>query len=403
MVAVPITDDSNAESPETLTLGLSNPVGAVLGHASGTVTIGASDGLATGAPAVSAGPDAVVSEGDGWIDLSVTLSAPGTGPVSVFYNTANAGAFDGTACNADYVGDRGTLTFLPGEMIKVVRIQILDCPDVEGLEAFTLNLSSPTGGATIARAVTRVTIVDNDGAVTLASIQVTPAAPAIPAGAQQQFTAIGTYSDTSTADLTSSVTWASDTPAVANIGQGGLAHALAVGTTTISATLGAVSGGTQLTVAAAALQSIAVTPTAPTIAAGADKQFEATGTYTDDSTADLTSTVAWDSANPAVATIAGSGLAHALSPGAVTISATLGDVSGSTLLTVTQRSTGQHHLVRAELRPGRDDGRRSTPRTSRARPARLVRRRGGERADRRLGHAGHGGRARRRDDRSRSA
>ena len=37
--------------------------------------IGASDGLATGAPAVSAGPDAVVSEADGWIDLPVALCA----------------------------------------------------------------------------------------------------------------------------------------------------------------------------------------------------------------------------------------------------------------------------------------------------------------------------------------
>ena len=165
MVAVPITDDADAEPAEMFSFGLSNPSGASLGHGTGVVTIGPSDGLATGAPAVSAGPDAVVSEGDGWIDLSVTLSAPGTGPVSVFYNTVNAGAFDGTACNADYVGDRGTLTFLPGEMIKVVRIQILDCPDLEDIEAFTLNLGSPTGGATIKRAVTRVLIADNDTVV----------------------------------------------------------------------------------------------------------------------------------------------------------------------------------------------------------------------------------------------
>ena len=106
-VVVPITDDGDAEPAEAFKVKVTGFSGATMGRDTGIVTIGASDGLATGAPAVSAGPDAVVSEGDGWIDLSVTLSAPGTGPVSVFYNTANAGAFDGTACNADYVGDSG--------------------------------------------------------------------------------------------------------------------------------------------------------------------------------------------------------------------------------------------------------------------------------------------------------
>ena len=129
------------------------------------MSIGASDGTATSAPAVSAGPDTAVSEGDGWVDLPVTLSAPGTNPVTVTYQTLNAGAGGGFGCNADYVPDNGTLTFLPGERIKVVRVQILDCLDVEGLEAFTLNLSNPAGGATITRASTRVLIGDNDTVV----------------------------------------------------------------------------------------------------------------------------------------------------------------------------------------------------------------------------------------------
>ena len=48
---------------------------------------------------------------------------------------------------------------------------------------------------------------------------------------------------------------------------------------TISATLGAVTGSTVLTVTAAALQSIAVTPANPTIAKGSTQQFTATGTF----------------------------------------------------------------------------------------------------------------------------
>ena len=77
---------------------------------------------------------------------------------------------------------------------------------------------------------------------TLVSIAVTPASPSIAKGATQQFTATGTYSDTSTANLTTSVTWNSATPAVASIGAGtGLAAALTAGTSQITATLGAVT------------------------------------------------------------------------------------------------------------------------------------------------------------------
>ena len=52
-----------------------------------------------------------------------------------------------------------------------------------------------------------------------------------------------------------------------------------------------------------ALTSIAVTPANPSVAKGLTQQFTATGTYTDGSTADLTSQVTWASATPSVATI----------------------------------------------------------------------------------------------------
>jgi hypothetical protein len=60
---------------------------------------------------------------------------------------------------------------------------------------------------------------------TLTSIAVTPANPTIANGANQQFTATGTYSDGSTADITATVTWASGTAAVATIVPGS-AHAV---------------------------------------------------------------------------------------------------------------------------------------------------------------------------------
>jgi hypothetical protein len=61
------------------------------------------------------------------------------------------------------------------------------------------------------------------------SIAVTPANPTIDINATQQFTATGTYSNGSTQNLTSVVSWASAAPTVATIGTGGLASAVAAG------------------------------------------------------------------------------------------------------------------------------------------------------------------------------
>lgn len=60
--------------------------------------------------------------------------------------------------------------------------------------------------------------------------------------------ATGTYSDGSTAVLTSTVTWTSERVRVATINSSGLATGVSAGTTVITATLGAVNGTANLTV-----------------------------------------------------------------------------------------------------------------------------------------------------------
>jgi uncharacterized protein YjdB len=89
------------------------------------------------------------------------------------------------------------------------------------------------------------------------------------------------------------------------------------------------------TVTAPVLQSIAVTPANPSIAAGTTKQFTATGTYSDNSTQNLTNQVTWASSNTAAATVDNTGLATGTATGTASISATLGAQTGSTTLTVT--------------------------------------------------------------------
>jgi hypothetical protein len=77
---------------------------------------------------------------------------------------------------------------------------------------------------------------------------VTPANATISAGSTEQYTATGTYSDGSQQNITQSVTWGSTNTAVATIASGGLATAVAAGSTTIQASSSGITGSTGLTV-----------------------------------------------------------------------------------------------------------------------------------------------------------
>lgn len=95
----------------------------------------------------------------------------------------------------------------------------------------------------------------------LISIAVSPASPSVSKDTTQQFAATGTYSDGSTAVLTSSVQWSSSNPATATVGCGGLATAKAAGTSTITASSGPTTGSTVLTVTRIPTQLVLGAPT----------------------------------------------------------------------------------------------------------------------------------------------
>jgi hypothetical protein len=183
----------------------------------------------------------------------------------------------------------------------------------------------------------------------LQSIAVTPTNQSLALGQTQQFIAIGTFTDSTTQDLTSSVTWISSDTGIATIsntsGSKGLATSLAEGTTTVTAGFsGITSHAASLTVTSAKLVSITVSPASANISIGfsTTQQFTATGTYTDGNTLDLTTSVTWNSSDPDVATISNTpgfqGLATVsfiVIPGSTTITATFsGITSNSATLTV---------------------------------------------------------------------
>ncbi len=108
------------------------------------------------------------------------------------------------------------------------------------------------------------------------------------------------------------------------------------GLTAANYTFSYVSG--MLTVgSAASLTQIVITPTSATLNINQAHPLKAIGTYSDNSTQDLTLTVTWFSASPSVASVTvSSGVATltALSAGPTTISASLGSVQGSASITV---------------------------------------------------------------------
>ncbi len=143
-------------------------------------------------------------------------------------------------------------------------------------------------------------------------------------------------------NITGSVTWTTDDSKIAAVSNAaanpGLASAVGVGTTNAHATLGAVNAATSLTVTAAQLVSIAITPANPSLPAGTTQALSATGTYSDASTLDLTTTVVWSSASAGVATVSNAtgarGTVTAVAMGTTNVTATLGSVSGTTVVTV---------------------------------------------------------------------
>ena len=181
-------------------------------------------------------------------------------------------------------------------------------------------------------------------AALLQSVTIAPANRAIAAGLTQQFSVAGTYGDGSTRDLTAVSSFSSSATDVATIGSAGLATSRSAGNSVITASAGGQSTSTNLTVTAATLVSIGITPSAATVVIGRVQQLTATGTYSDASTAPLTTTVTWSSSDTAVATILSDGIATGQSAGTATLTATLDGRSGSTGLTVTAPSVSSLDL-----------------------------------------------------------
>ena len=175
----------------------------------------------------------------------------------------------------------------------------------------------------------------------LASIALSPADPSIPKGGSIRFQATGVFSDGSTSDITTDVSWeVTDVMGsrVAAIDGTGTATGVSVGTAMVSAEYMGLTAETSLTVGSAMPASLSISPASAFIAKGTSQVYKATLTLTDGSTQDATSMATWsasDRMGTGVATISSTGVAKGNATGTSAITATFMGHSASALLTVT--------------------------------------------------------------------
>lgn len=173
-----------------------------------------------------------------------------------------------------------------------------------------------------------------NGTKTLTSIKVTSAtSTSVAAGATLQLAAQGNYSDGTVGDITSKVTWSTSNVSLATTNQTGMLTTLTQGAVTVSATQGSISGTLIVQINQAELSSISVTGGA-SLSSGSSEQLNAVGTYSDGRKLAMNSQVTWQCSDVSVATVDSSGLLQALSGGTVTVTATMGSISGTASVTV---------------------------------------------------------------------
>ncbi len=211
-----------------------NSAGLAASHAQGSATISATYSALMGSTLLTVAPPALAS-------IAVTPVNPSVHPGTNLQLTATGTFTDGTNQNitgsVSWSSNNSAVAFVNGS----------------GLVS-----ASSAGAATITAAGSGfmgsvITGTTNVSVPALVSIAITPADPTIGQGNTLQLTATGSYSDASTFNLTSLVTWTSSNPGIAPVSGTGLITGSAVGFSIISATQGTITGSTEALIGFSAL------------------------------------------------------------------------------------------------------------------------------------------------------
>lgn len=332
------SDNSTQDLTASVTWTSTDVSIAQVGDASankGTVT-----GVKVGAATISASSGAIHGS------AMVTIVPPGRELTAISIDPVNPSIADGTSIKLYATG-----IFSDNTTQNVTTLVVW----ASGNTAIaTVGNSSGNKGLATAKDVGKTTIFATLGGVqgstrltvtaaTLTSITIDPSSASIAKGTKIQLKAIGDFSDGTTQDLTLSASWASDDTGIATVnnanGTKGDVTGVDLGTVTISATQDGITGVSAITVTAATLTSITISPVEPSIAKGTKVQLTATGTFSDGTTQDLSQTATWSSLQESIASVGNidgtKGLVTGLEVGTAHIRAEQAGIHGSTTVTVT--------------------------------------------------------------------
>jgi uncharacterized protein YjdB len=182
--------------------------------------------------------------------------------------------------------------------------------DAGQLTAVGLGTATVTATFDGRKASTVVTVSNVE--VTLSSIAVEPSRVPMLVGDGARVTATATYSDGSTRDVTTTVTWSSGDPAVATVDADGLVTATGAGETTVAARLEDSFDGSVVRVAEPVPPIVRLALSAPTTelckASGTSAQVTLRGYRQDGEVVDDLADVTWTSDNPQLIDVSPTGL-----------------------------------------------------------------------------------------------
>ena len=167
-ISIMTTDDGSGDAGETLIVTLSTPTGG--GGPAGSLTVDSTANIITTVfsetTSIFMGAAVRVEEGD-TVTLPVTLTeAAPAGGIAVSYTISDSSNV-GEAAAADYMDvtvTAGIISFAEGESTAELRIMVVDEPDPEGEEVFTVTLGTAAGDAIVSPTAgsARVTIGVSD-------------------------------------------------------------------------------------------------------------------------------------------------------------------------------------------------------------------------------------------------
>ncbi|WP_323931602.1 Ig-like domain-containing protein [Aeromonas caviae] len=285
------------------------------------VLVGAKPGSAT----VTATKDGITSNAVSVNVTAATITAIQVTPATVNVAKGQAQQLTATATYSDNTSSDVTdsVTWTPDDTTTA---SVTSAGLLSGVEMGSMTVTATKDG--ISSNTVNITV----SAAVITALQVTPATVNVAKGQTQQLTATATYSDNTSSDVTDSVTWAADDTTTASVTSAGLLSGVEMGSMTVTATKDGISSNTvNVTVSAAVITALQVTPATVNVAKGQTQQLTATATYSDNTSSDVTDSVTWAADDITTATVTSAGLLSGIEVGATTLTATKDGISSNTV------------------------------------------------------------------------